>query len=128
MAPSAASGRKAAVVAFPTGLQTVALSDVGMRRTTNQDAKALSVADTLEIYRERGHFFMVADGMGAHAAGELASKLAVEGVPHLYFKHRELSPHEALQRAIHQTNSEIHRRGQANPDFHNMGTTASILI
>jgi protein phosphatase len=115
-------------VSFPTGLQTVALSDVGMRRTTNQDAQTLVVADTPEIYRERGHFLMVADGMGAHAAGELASKIAVESVPHLYAKHRELSPPEALQRAIQQTNTEIHRRGQANPDFHNMGTTASILV
>ena len=115
-------------MSFPSGLQTVALSDVGMRRTTNQDAQTLVVADTLEIYRDRGHFLMVADGMGAHAAGELASKIAVESVPHLYFKHPELSPPEALQRAIQETNTEIHRRGQANPDFHNMGTTASILI
>jgi serine/threonine protein phosphatase PrpC len=115
-------------VSFPTGLQTVALSDVGMRRTTNQDSQALVVADTAESYRDRGHFLMVADGMGAHAAGELASKLAVEGVPHLYYKHRDLSPPEALQRAIHETNSEINRRGMANPDFHNMGTTSSILL
>jgi PPM family protein phosphatase len=115
-------------VSFPTGLQTVALSDVGMRRTTNQDSQTLVVADTAEIYRERGHFLMVADGMGAHAAGELASKLAVEGVPHLYFKHKELSPPEALQRAIQETNTEINRRGMANADFHNMGTTASILL
>jgi serine/threonine protein phosphatase PrpC len=99
-----------------------------MRRTTNQDSQTLVVADTADIYRERGHFFMVADGMGAHAAGELASKLAVEGVPHLYFKHREASPPEALQRAIQETNTEINRRGMANPDFHNMGTTASILV
>ena len=38
--------RKAAGVTFPTGLQTVALSDVGMRRTTNQDSLALTVADS----------------------------------------------------------------------------------
>jgi protein phosphatase len=75
-------------VSFPTGLQTVALSDVGMRRTTNQDSQTLVVADTAESYRDRGHFLMVADGMGAHAAGELASRLAVEGVPHLYYKQR----------------------------------------
>src|SRR5688572_8553500 len=99
-----------------------------MRRTTNQDSLALTVADSLEAYRERGHFLMVADGMGAHAAGELASKLATEGVPHLYHKYRELSPPEAIQRALRETNTEIHRRGTANADFHNMGTTVSILI
>ncbi len=71
---------------------------------------------------------MVADGMGAHAAGELASKQAVERVPDLYIKYAHLSPPEALEQAIAETNAEVHRRGQANPEFHNMGTTASILV
>lgn len=99
-----------------------------MRRTTNQDSHALLVADTPEQFQRRGHLLMVADGMGAHAAGELASKLAADGVPHLYFKYEELSPPEALIRAIRETNNEIHRRGMANPDFHNMGTTGSVLV
>jgi protein phosphatase len=111
-----------------TGLQVAALSDVGMRRTTNQDAHVLVVADSPDAFQSRGHLLMVADGMGAHAAGELASKLAADGVPHLYHKHREFSPPEALLRAIRETNTEIHRRGTANADFHNMGTTASVLV
>ncbi|MEX2174057.1 MAG: protein phosphatase 2C domain-containing protein [Pirellulaceae bacterium] len=113
---------------FATGLQVASLTDVGMRRTTNQDSHALVVADTLDQYTTRGHLLMVADGMGAHAAGELASKLAADGVPHLYHKHADLSPPEALERAVRDTNAEIHRRGMANPDFHNMGTTASVLV
>ena len=99
-----------------------------MRRTTNQDSHALVVADTAELWQARGHFLMVADGMGAHAAGELASKIAADGIPHLYHKHRDLSPPEALEKAIRETNSEVHRRGLANPDFHNMGTTCSVLL
>ncbi len=71
---------------------------------------------------------MVADGMGAHAAGELASKLAADGVPYLYHKYVEHSAPEALERAIRETNAEVNRRGMANPDFHNMGTTASCLV
>lgn len=113
---------------YSTCLQVAALTDVGMRRTTNQDAHALVVADTAELWQERGHFLMVADGMGAHAAGELASKLAADGIPHLYHKYRDLSPPEALEKAIRETNSEVHRRGTANPDFHNMGTTCSVLV
>lgn len=113
---------------FPTGLQTASVTDVGMRRTTNQDSHAVVVADTADLYKNRGHLLMVADGMGAHAAGELASKLAADGVPHLYHKHIDLSPPEALERAIRDTNTEVHRRGTANPDFHNMGTTCSVLV
>src|SRR4051794_2396548 len=99
-----------------------------MRRTTNQDSHALLAAETPQDLQQRGHLLMVADGMGAHAAGELASKLATEGVPHLYLKYRELSPPEALQRAFRETNTEINRRGMANTDFHNMGTTCSMLV
>jgi PPM family protein phosphatase len=115
-------------VASLLGLQSAALTDVGMRRTTNQDSHALLIADTPELLESRGHLLMVADGMGAHAAGELASQIAAEGVPHLYRKYTELSPPEALLRAFQETNSEINRRGMANTDFHNMGTTGSVLV
>ena len=115
-------------MSFATGLQTAIVTDVGMRRTTNQDSNALIVADTVELYKTRGHLLMVADGMGAHAAGELASKLATDNVPHLYHKHTDLSPPEALQLAVREANTEINRRGNANPDFHNMGTTCSVLV
>jgi protein phosphatase len=99
-----------------------------MRRANNQDSHVVVLASGPEAWAERGHLFMVADGMGAHAAGELASKLAVDGVPHLYYKYTEASAPEALQRALVETNGEIHRRGQANADFRNMGTTASALV
>jgi protein phosphatase len=115
-------------VSASIGLQIAALTDVGMRRTTNQDSHALLAADTPELLQKRGHLLMVADGMGAHAAGELASKLAAEGVPHLYHKYQELSPPDALLRAIRESNTEINRRGMANTDFHNMGTTTSVLV
>lgn len=109
-------------------LQYVALSDIGMRRSNNQDSYAVMLASDADAWNRRGHFFMVADGMGAHAAGELASKLAVEGVSHLYHKYTELSAPEALQKAVLETNLKVHQRGQANIDFRNMGTTASTLI
>lgn len=104
------------------------LSDIGMRRTTNQDSHALLAADSVSVLENRGHLLMVADGMGAHAAGELASRLAIEQVPHLYRKYTELSPPDALLRAFHEANTEINRRGSANTDFHNMGTTGSVLV
>jgi len=50
-------------------VQLASLTDVGMRRTTNQDSHAVLPADTPELLQARGHLLMVADGMGAHAAG-----------------------------------------------------------
>jgi serine/threonine protein phosphatase PrpC len=108
--------------------QFAAVSDIGMRRTNNQDAYILLPAEDEPTWQSRGHVFVVADGMGAHAAGELASKLAVDGVVHHYRKQRQLSPPEAILRALRDTNSEIHQRGQANTEFHNMGTTCSVLL
>src|SRR5210317_1432600 len=113
---------------FLAGLQHVAHTDVGMRRANNQDSHVVLLAEDERVWRQRGHVFMVADGMGAHAAGELASKIAVDNVPHLYHHYRDLSPPEALQNAFVEGNTEIHKRGIANDDFRAMGTTGSALV
>jgi serine/threonine protein phosphatase PrpC len=105
-----------------------ALSDQGMRRTNNQDSHVEVVVSDDESWQDRGHMFIVADGMGAHAAGELASEMAIQGVSHQYYKYRQLAPPKALRKAITNTNSEIRRRGAENVEFHNMGTTISSLV
>ena len=108
-------------------LRVASLSDIGMRRSNNQDNLSVSMASGLEQWKRRGHLFIVADGMGAHAAGELASKLAIDHIPHLYAKFDDISAPEALKKSVVGANMEIHRRGQANEEFHNMGTTCSVL-
>lgn len=108
-------------------IQVASLSDVGMRRATNQDNLSVSLASSTDQWQRKGHVFIVADGMGAHAAGELASKLAIENIPHLYAKFNDSSSPEEMKKAVEGANSEIHRRGQANEEFHNMGTTCSVL-
>ena len=95
-------------------LQHAEVSDIGLRRTTNQDSYAVVLASDMEAWQRSGHLFVVADGMGAHAAGELASEMAVSGIAHRYHKYHDLSPPEALHRAIQETNAEVHQRGQAN--------------
>src|SRR5919197_4764292 len=89
-------------------LKHASVSDLGMRRTNNQDAIAVVVTNDVATWASRGHLLMVADGMGAHAAGELASKLAVDNIPHTYFKLRDLSPPAALRQAIREANATIH--------------------
>ena len=108
-------------------IEVASISDVGMRRATNQDSYCVNLASSLARWQEIGHLFLVADGMGAHAAGELASQIASEKIPHLYTKYGEVSAPEALRQAVVDTNAIIYRRGQANEDFYNMGTTCSVL-
>ncbi len=98
-----------------------------MRRRNNQDSFAIVLAEDEIAWQKSGHLLIVADGMGAHAAGELASRLSVELIPHHYGKLLKGIPSEALQRSLVETNSEIFRRGQANPEFRSMGTTTCAL-
>ena len=65
--------------------------------------------------------------MGAHAAGEEASGMAVERVPRLYQQLIHNTPPDALQRAMRQANAEIFDKGETNPEFKGMGTTCSTL-
>ncbi len=109
-------------------LESAALSDVGLRRGNNQDSYAVVLAADDADWRRRGHLFLVADGMGAHAAGELASKMACESIGHAYRKLLDRQPVDALSEAVVAANATIHDRGQANTEFQGMGTTCSVLV
>jgi protein phosphatase len=109
-------------------IEYASLTDVGVRRSHNQDSHATLPASDLEQYQARGHVFLVADGMGAHAVGELASKLAADSIPHIYSKHAQEGPIAALRKAFVEANQNIHNRGQANREFEGMGTTATGIV
>ncbi len=102
-------------------------SDIGMRRANNQDSATAVTADSGLRFSKRGHLFVVADGMGAHAAGELASQMAVDKIPQHFLRNDVASPLDALRKAISEANREVYLKGQSNPEFHNMGTTVSAL-
>jgi protein phosphatase len=114
-----------------TGFESIehaAVTDVGVRRSHNQDAYVVMPAGDLDLWQRRGHVFLVADGMGAHAVGELASKLAVDSIPHIYSKYAQEGPVAALRKAFQETNNIIHTRGQQNREFEGMGTTGTALL
>ena len=109
-------------------LDFAACTDIGLRRTNNQDNYAVVPASSQEEWNSRGHLFLVADGMGGNAAGELASKLAADHVPMLYKKKVDQIPSEALRAAIIETNDLIHKRGNSSDDFRGMGTTCCSFL
>jgi serine/threonine protein phosphatase PrpC len=112
-------------------VHAVSRSDIGMRRSTNQDAVTIVPAGGpggKNTPIQGDAFLMVADGMGAHAAGELASKIAVDTIPLAYAKSRGEAPPAALRQAIRLANDKIHQKGSSSSEFHGMGTTCSCLV
>jgi protein phosphatase len=109
-------------------IEQASLTDVGVRRSHNQDSHAILLATDQHQWQTRGHVFLVADGMGAHAVGELASELAVGIIPHTYDKHAGQGTAAALRKAFVEANASIHARGQQNREFEGMGTTATALV
>lgn len=105
-----------------------ALTDVGFRRQNNQDACVVQLAPDQETWQQRGHLFVVADGMGGHAVGELASKIAVDTIPHTFDKLRQLNAKDALWASIEAANAAIYERGMQNKEFLRMGTTCTTLL
>jgi serine/threonine protein phosphatase PrpC len=115
------------VIGFDS-FEYASLTDVGIRRSHNQDAHASLLASDSAQWREQGHIFLVADGMGAHAVGELASELAVGLIPHTYHKYAPQGGVPALRKAFIEANASIHAKGQQNPEFGGMGTTTTALL
>ena len=104
-----------------------ARTHVGMRRRTNQDSYCVAPAKDREEWKSRGHFFLVADGMGAHVAGELASKMAATIVPEAYLRRANQPTREALRDAVFDAHLEIRKRGEEEAEYRDMGTTCDAL-
>jgi len=101
-----------------------ARTDVGMIRSGNEDNF------TVDSRSERG-IFIVADGMGGHAAGEVASEMAVQIVQQELEAVRDLDGEDVVQlvaNALKHANRAIHERTLTEVDKQGMGTTASVLV
>jgi serine/threonine protein phosphatase PrpC len=109
-------------------IEHASLTDVGVRRSHNQDSHAIQLARDEEQWQQRGHLFLVADGMGAHAVGEKASEQAAGLIPHMYHKYVAQGPAAALRKAFIEANASIHACGQQNREFAGMGTTTTALL
>jgi len=105
-------------------LSVAAATDVGRIRSGNEDS-LYADADP-----ERG-LFIVADGMGGHAAGEIASEMAVQIVAREMVHIRNLAgeePLSAMSDALRSANRAIFERTIIEADKQGMGTTASCLM
>ncbi len=102
--------------------QVWAQTDVGLKREINQDS--ILVDHSLNL-------FIVADGMGGHKGGEVASAMAVEAAQEVIRRSSlgtKLTPKQVLQEAYREASSRIHSKStDDSPDLMGMGTTMVLL-
>lgn len=105
-------------------MHVAARSDVGMVRSGNEDSFYA------HSNRQIG-LFIVADGMGGHAAGEVASEMAVQIVSRHLGELQDVdgeAPRERMATSIQDANRAIYERTIAESDKQGMGTTVSVLM
>jgi PPM family protein phosphatase len=96
-----------------------ARSDQGMVRTSNEDSC---------IANPRSGIFLVADGMGGHAAGEIASQIAASTVEEVVSGRRQGSSMESLlQLAVEKANTRVFETQRTKPEYRGMGSTLTVL-
>lgn len=98
-------------------LRYVALTDVGLRRSMNQDSGYAS-----------GRLIAVADGMGGAAAGDLASAEAMNVIRQLDRELPDIDPLEALEKAVAHANHRLGELVQDDPSVEGMGTTLEAML
>lgn len=108
-------------------VESFGISDVGLVRDNNEDVWS-------ELKDE--HFFILADGMGGHRAGEVAAKEAVDALTRIVReKFKEKSSQnfivkeleEFLYRTVIDVNSVVYSIGSSDPSLRGMGTTLCCL-
>ncbi len=114
-------------------LTFAAATDIGRQRNHNEDNFLID---------KKLRLFLVADGMGGHAAGEVASSIAVHEVRDAIHNSRDLIDRyrvdhpgvqsyeilQALEHAVQAACGAVHARAQAEQDKRGMGTTATVLL
>ena len=109
-------------------LEAAELSDVGRRRERNQDNVAHLIPSDQHMLDDKGALFIVCDGMGGHAAGEVASELGVKTISEEYYNTSGADVITALATAVERANDAIYHRASENPEYSGMGTTCVALV
>jgi PPM family protein phosphatase len=92
----------------------------------NEDVAAYVLPHPDEWLARSGALALVADGMGGHAAGEVASRLAADIVRAVYYDGAGTVP-EKLSACLEAANRTIYQRSRSDPKWAGMGTTCTIV-
>ncbi len=103
-------------------MKAYSATDVGKVRKVNQDTVFCSASPVGNL----PNLFIVADGMGGHKAGDLASRLTVETIVDMVESLEEKDPITLMGKAIHRANEVILGKAKEAEEFNGMGTTVVV--
>lgn len=109
-------------------IESSSLSHIGQVRQKNEDATGFSRPSGRKEREEKGTIFVVADGMGGHRGGEIASKLAVDTIISTYYTSAQNDPCEALGAAFKKANKIILQKAVGDAELSGMGTTCTTMV
>jgi len=109
------------------GVEAAGRTDKGRVRSGNEDAFGLEPPTSAQA-RAQGTLLIVSDGMGGHAAGEVASGLAVETVKAAFYREHGASTSDAIRNAIATANSVIFNSAEENVARSGMGCTIVVMV
>lgn len=122
-----ACDRKHALTRPRVRVITAAATDVGRRRTGNEDSYASWAAEADGAAHAGDHLLVVCDGMGGSNAGEVASRMAADTVVREFKAAPPDDTAQALSHAIQVANQEIWEHSRTQQELNGMGTTCTAL-
>lgn len=109
-------------------LRIAYLSDVGRARDHQEDAVGVFTPSDPALLARKGQLMIVADGMGGHNAGEVASQTAVAEIQRAYFGAATDDIPASLHQALLTANQAIRQLAQGDASRRGMGTTAAVVV
>ena len=115
-----------------TRLRVGAKTDPGLKRELNEDdfivVEMFKDRENLAVAEKKGNVYIVADGVGGHNAGEVASRMTVDIVSQRYYEDESPNIRESLDQAVQSANSQIFERAQSVRSETGMGSTVVAAV
>lgn len=105
-----------------------AKTDLGRVRENNEDKFDFFEPEDPNVLATKGSFYAVADGMGGHAAGQIASEMALKTAIKTYYADASANVENALKRAVYEANGLIYDAAQMIVERSGMGTTLTGVV